>query len=72
MKRLTVILLSFFAGTAFVLAQSGWKLDKAHSSITFAAQHMVISEVIGSFKDFTITLNSAKDDFSDAEIHRYY
>ena len=29
---------------------------------------MVISEVIGSFKDFTIVLKSAKDDFSDAEV----
>ncbi len=54
--------------TAFVSAQSNWKLDKAHSSITFTVRHMVISEVTGSFKDFTVALTSAKDDFSDAEV----
>jgi polyisoprenoid-binding protein YceI len=68
MKRVTFILLTIFATTAFTLAQSDWKLDKVHSSIMFTVQHMVISEVTGSFKDFAITLKSAKDDFSDAEV----
>jgi polyisoprenoid-binding protein YceI len=29
---------------------------------------MVISEVTGNFKDFSITINSTKDDFSDATV----
>jgi polyisoprenoid-binding protein YceI len=44
MKRVTFILLTIFATTAFTLAQSDWKLDKVHSSIMFTVQHMVISE----------------------------
>ncbi|MGD1043734.1 MAG: YceI family protein [Bacteroidota bacterium] len=68
MKRITIVLLAIFVATAFVSAQSDWKLDKVHSSITFTVKHMVISEVTGSFKDFAITLKSDKDDFSDAEV----
>src|SRR5512136_1689143 len=68
MKRITSILLAIFVAVAIAPAQSDWKLDKAHSSITFTVRHMVISEVAGSFKDFAITLKSAKEDFSDAEV----
>ena len=68
MKKTTIILLTIFIATAFAPAQSVWKLDKVHSSITFTVKHMVISEVTGSFKDFTIALKSEKDDFSNAEV----
>jgi polyisoprenoid-binding protein YceI len=67
-KRITILLLAAFAAVGFVSAQSDWKLDKAHSSITFTVKHMVISNVTGSFKDFAVTLKSAKDDFSDATV----
>ena len=68
MKKTTSVIIAMLVATAFVSAQSNWKLDKAHSSITFTVRHMVISEVTGSFKDFTVALTSAKDDFSDAEV----
>ena len=68
MKRITIVFLAIFAATMFASAQSEWKLDKAHSSITFTVRHMVISEVTGSFKDYTITLKSGKDDFADAVV----
>ncbi|MCX6122383.1 MAG: YceI family protein [Ignavibacteriales bacterium] len=68
MKRITIVLLAIFVAAVSVSAQSDWKLDKVHSSVTFTVRHMVISEVTGSFKDFTIALKSAKDDFSDAEV----
>jgi polyisoprenoid-binding protein YceI len=68
MKRTTILLLAIIVATALVSAQSDWKLDKVHSSVTFTVRHMVISEVTGSFKDFTVNLKSAKDDFSDAEV----
>lgn len=55
--------------SALALSQgSGWKLDKAHSSITFAVAHMAISEVTGQFKDFDIQVSASKDDFSDAAV----
>jgi polyisoprenoid-binding protein YceI len=68
MKRITIILLAVIVAATFASAQSDWKLDKVHSSILFTVKHMVISEVTGSFKEFTIALKSAKDDFSDAEV----
>ncbi|MGB2866886.1 MAG: YceI family protein [Bacteroidota bacterium] len=59
--------LLIFAGAAF--GQTGqWRLDKAHSSISFSVSHMVISEVTGSFRDFDIALSPSKDDFTDATI----
>ncbi len=68
MRRLSLILsLVVFAASA-VFAQSSWVMDPAHSSATFKISHMVISHVVGSFKDFSITLNSSKDDFSDASV----
>ena len=68
MKKIVFAILAVLAATAFVSAQSEWKLDKAHSSVTFTVRHMVISEVAGSFKDFTVALKSSKDDFSDADV----
>lgn len=47
---------------------SGWRLDKAHSRVQFGIQHMVISEVTGVFKEFDISLNSVKEDFSDGQV----
>ncbi len=67
-KIIFSIFVSLFM-TAAVFADSGnWALDQAHSSVTFSVQHMVISEVNGMFKNFNVTLASAKDDFTDAAI----
>jgi polyisoprenoid-binding protein YceI len=33
-----------------------WKIDSAHSEITFAVRHMMISNVRGRFEDFTGTV----------------
>jgi polyisoprenoid-binding protein YceI len=68
MKRIIVLLLAIISVTAFVTAQSEWKLDKAHSNISFSIKHMVISTVTGMFKDFDITFKASKQDFSDASV----
>lgn len=68
MKRISSILVTLIFAASFGTAQSNWTMDQAHSSITFKISHMVISHVIGSFKEFSIALNSAKDDFSDASV----
>ncbi|MGA3285864.1 MAG: YceI family protein [Bacteroidota bacterium] len=68
MKRLVVVFFAIFAVTAFVTAQSEWKFDKVHSSVTFSVRHMVISNVSGNFKDFSVVLKSEKEDFSDAVV----
>jgi polyisoprenoid-binding protein YceI len=60
-----LVLFTAFSGLA---QNSRWKVDKAHTSVGFAVRHMVISEVIGNFKDFDITVSASKDDFSNAVI----
>src|SRR5579875_3160604 len=60
----------FFAAALFstgVFAQT-WKMDKAHSHITFTITHLSLSDVDGSFKDFEATITATKPDFSDAKI----
>ena len=63
--------ISILAAALFMSAfaqENGWRVDKAHSSISFSISHMVISEVHGRFDDFDITFASSKDDFSDAAV----
>jgi len=43
-----------------------WTLDNMHSSVTFKVRHLVISSVTGQFKTFEGTVESDKDDFTDA------
>ncbi len=49
----TISILAFLA-VLNLTAQSAWKADKAHSSISFDIVHLMISEVTGSFGDFDI------------------
>ena len=44
----------FVAGT--------WKLDPAHSEITFSVKHLAISKVRGKFETFDVTIVTAPDD----------
>jgi polyisoprenoid-binding protein YceI len=45
-----------------------YKIDHAHSEVTFKVRHMMISNVAGSFEKFDATMESSKPDFSDAKI----
>jgi polyisoprenoid-binding protein YceI len=45
-----------------------YKIDAAHSEITFKVKHLMITNVTGNFTKFDATLESAKEDFSDAKI----
>ncbi|MFM7774777.1 MAG: YceI family protein [Candidatus Kapaibacterium sp.] len=45
-----------------------WKCDAVHSNVTFNVNHLVISEVQGSFKVFDGTMTTSKSDMSDAVI----
>src|ERR1700759_686764 len=66
MKNIIALLtVATFSTAAF--AQSTWKVDKAHSKLTFTITHMAVSDVDGSFKDFDATVTASKPDFSDAK-----
>lgn len=66
MKKLTFII-SLFVATATIAAVAIWKSDPAHSQLTFTVTHLGISDVTGTFNDFTATIHSEKEDFSDAK-----
>jgi polyisoprenoid-binding protein YceI len=67
-KFLSVLAVAGFMQTA-VFAQSTWKVDKAHSRVTFTITHLAVSDVDGYFKDFDATIVAAKPDFSDAKVN---
>lgn len=45
-----------------------WKIDPAHSEINFKVKHLVVSKVRGHFDNFEASIQTSKDDFSDAKI----
>jgi polyisoprenoid-binding protein YceI len=67
MKKLSIVIALF--SVALVQAQTTWNIDPSHSSIRFAVDHMVISEVEGIFSAFEGSITTTKDDFSDAKIN---
>lgn len=66
--RSTLTYLFILAIAAVSFAQTSWNFDKAHSSIGFNVDHMVVAEVEGEFAKFEGTFSADKDDFSDAQI----
>jgi len=61
MKKILIIAFAFLATSGF--GQTEWKIDKNHSSIRFTTTHMLISEVVGKFNDFSGTVVSSNDNF---------
>ena len=45
-----------------------WNLDPAHSEITFKVKHMMISNVKGSFTNFTADLEADDDTFKNVTV----
>ena len=66
MKKLFFIAAAFATLSAFTILSATWKNDPAHSQLTFTVTHLGISDVSGTFNDFTVTAEAAKPDFSDA------
>lgn len=47
---------------------STYKIDTAHSEVTFKVKHLMITNVTGSFQKFDASMEAAAADFSDAKI----
>ncbi len=47
---------------------SKWIVDASHSEIGFKVKHLVVSTASGKFLSFEGTVDTSKDDFSDAKI----
>lgn len=45
-----------------------WKIDPTHSEVNFKVKHLVVSTVRGHFDVFNATIETEKEDFSDAKI----
>jgi polyisoprenoid-binding protein YceI len=63
-------ILSAIAATVIstISFSQGWTADKAHSKLGFEVTHLMVTDVDGDFKKFDISVNSTKDDFTDAVI----
>ncbi|HEY1032476.1 MAG TPA: YceI family protein [Flavipsychrobacter sp.] len=68
MKKL-VLLSALALASVTSFAQGKWNLDRSHSSVKFNVQHLVISEVDGTFKIFDGSVNAPTADFNNATIN---
>lgn len=50
------------------MATTKWILDPTHSELGFKVKHLMISNVSGSFKNFTAEVETEDDDFSKARV----
>jgi len=71
MKKTGILFTVLLTATGLWAQTSDWEFDKAHSSIEFGIDHMVITEVTGKFTEFTGSVKTEKEDFSDAKIEFY-
>ncbi len=51
------------------MKKTNWVLDPTHSELGFKIRHLMISNVSGTFKNFTIEVKTENDDFSKASIN---
>lgn len=65
MKKFAILFSAIVALSAFATVTT-WSVDKAHSNLGFSITHLGISDITGSFKNFDVSVNSSKEDFSDA------
>ena len=68
MKRISILLVAAVVAFSSFKAIETWKLDKAHSGLSFSVTHLGISDVSGIIKDFDVTIKAEKPDFSDAVV----
>ncbi|MFC5532286.1 YceI family protein [Cohnella yongneupensis] len=50
------------------MAVSNWNLDKSHSGINFSVRHMMITNVRGSFNEFSAEVSADPTDFTSANV----
>jgi polyisoprenoid-binding protein YceI len=52
-----------------IMSKTKWILDSTHSELGFKIKHLMISNVSGSFKNFSAEVETEDADFSTAEIN---
>lgn len=66
MKTIAITLIMLLNVAIQAMEDRKWQLDKSHSSINFAVDHLMVSETTGKFEDYSLEVKSSKEDFSDA------
>lgn len=66
-KSLFILYISLFI-VSITSAQAKWTADKSHSKVQFSVTHLVITDVLGSFKSYDVNVETNGDDFTDAKI----
>jgi polyisoprenoid-binding protein YceI len=64
----TLLLVAAIVLAATSFGQTMWTTDKNHAQLHFSVFHYGIAHIEGMFKEFTVTLTSEMDDFSDAQV----
>ena len=67
MKKFLIIALSVLSLSAFTINDI-WKNDPPHSQLGFTVTHLGINDITGFIKDFDVSIQSSKPDFSDAVV----
>jgi len=49
--------------------ETKWAIDPSHSKVSFKVKHLMISNVVGNFKEFEGTVSSDENDFSGSVIN---
>ena len=47
------------------MSTTKWVLDPSHSEIVFKVKHLMVTNISGSFKSFTVSAETAGEDFTD-------
>lgn len=61
MLRRLLTTFAVFLITATSVMSAAWEIDRAHSSVGFSVRHLVISDVKGTFGDFSATIEFDAD-----------
>lgn len=69
MKKLILSAAAVALMSAHSFAQSTWTLDKSHTKLGFEVNHMVMTEVLGDFKKYDVTLVAKDETFEDATVN---
>lgn len=50
------------------MSKTTWNLDPSHSEVAFKVKHMMITNVSGSLKDFSVSASTEGEDFTNSDV----
>ena len=67
MKKMLIFIAALLIIASPAVSQVNWEMDKNHTEVQFKVNHMVITNVVGKFKEFDIMFSSNRiNNFSNA------